>query len=1160
MTIEELVLEISDALQDLSTRLGEENRAQFFSILGLPLPDGLSSSSDLKPVLTAVEDGASAAQALTGTIESLRKTLSSSGGEVDLNDLRTTVEKVVRAVKSIETAIDDADAAGLLADLPKNVSPSTFAKRAAEYIVLRHLETKAPEVLYSLYLLSVADLGTVYDDQTDLAYRDWRLRLDRISGLLQEPVPSLRKHYESTSAESLRPILHEALSSTGIPARWVEKNQTEYLRLFSRVDVAVPSVSPLGIDVELAEKVSQASKTITLDTNVLLTFEVETPLDDVTFKIRQGQPIAVTSSSDVDGHVGAELRRTSTNGPFVVLGTAGGSRIEGRTARFGAGLDVSKSSSGSTPPFTAALELFAALEDARLVVSLEKADGFISKVLPIEKSEVPFSLGVRWSTDTGLQIEGSAGLTAKIGLQAKLGPAKLNTLTLGVEVGDGAPLSLESSVSGGLQLGPLAASVDRIGLEGALVPQKDQPMPFDVDLGFKPPSGLGLSVDASAITGGGYLAFYPEEHRYSGTFELQITNLGVTVVGLLKTKLPESEGFSLLLLITADLPPVQLGFGFVMTGIGGLGGVNRGFEEKPLGKAIRAGNVRSVLFPKNVVANANQIITDLRSFFPARADQHVFGPMLEVGWGTPTVLQMQLSILVSIPTWKIALVGNITMALPDEKAGLIVLNLAVLGVLDLPNQELSIDASLYDSRVVQWTVSGDMSMRLSYGPDPRFLLSVGGFHPRYSPPTGFPSLRRVKASISPPGGNPRLELTGYLAVTSNTFQVGAKVTLAASAGPARVFGQLGFDALFRFNPFSFVIDFYATLKVQIKGKGLSISVDGTLSGPRPFRVKGKIKISILFFSVTVRVNAQIGPGKKKTEKLPVATVLPEIRKQVATPGNWTAQQPDEETQWIRLRDRHADEKNTGKKPDSDLVLAHPLGTLGVRQQVAPLETRLEKYGNARPAHEKYAFASFDVKNADPAKNLDGEKHLTEKFAPAKFRKMSDEEKLEAEAFEDLPAGRTLENGLLHVAGESKAALRKEATLDFEATAIDETNGESEIKAGDLPEGRSWASTQPSEIGQELKKTSRVATGGMRTEGRARYRNDRDPNKLSVSDDRYVVVHRSTMKRLEISGNATKNPASGQPRVQALDTKKEYLDDHPDERGTLQVVATSEVAG
>jgi hypothetical protein len=612
-----------------------------------------------------------------------------------------------------------------------------------------------------------------------------------------------------------------------------------------------------------------------------------------------------------------------------------------------------------------------------------------------------------------------------------------------------------------------------------------------------------------------------------------------------------------------------LGFGFVMTGIGGLGGVNRGFEEKPLGKAIRSGNVNSVLFPENVVANANQIITDLRSFFPARADQHVFGPMLEVGWGTPTILQMQLGVLVSIPTWKIAIVGNISMALPDEKAGLIVINLAVLGVLDLPNQELSIDASLYDSRIIKWSLSGDMAMRLSYGPDPRFFLSMGGTHPRYSPRKGIPRLQRVKASMSPPGGNPRLELSGYLAITPNTFQVGAKVTLAASAGPARVFGQLGFDALFRFNPFSFVVDFYATLKVKIKGKGLSISVDGTLSGPQPFRVKGKVKISILFFKATVRVNAQIGPAKKKEEKLPIAKILPKLTKQVAKPGSWNAQQPDEESQWVRLRDRHAGEKKNGKAPDSDLVLAHPRGTLGVRQQVVPLEMRIEKYGNAKPAHTTYRVVSVTVKNADAQKNLAGQKQLTEKFAPAKFRKMSDEEKLEAEAFEDLPAGRTLVNGLLHVAGApppgsssngGKFPLPKEATLDFEATAIDETNEEEQIKAGDLPQGTSWTTTQPSEIGQELKETSRVARGGMRTEGRARYRNDRDPNKLSVSDDRYVVVRKSTMERLKVSGTATKNPASGQPRVQALDAKKEYLDDHPDERGMLQVVATSEIAG
>ena len=49
--------------------------------------------------------------------------------------------------------------------------------------------------------------------------------------------------------------------------------------------------------------------------------------------------------------------------------------------------------------------------------------------------------------------------------------------------------------------------------------------------------------------------------------QLQVGDLSLTVVGLLKTKLPDTDGYSLLLLVTAELPPIRLGFGFTLNGI-----------------------------------------------------------------------------------------------------------------------------------------------------------------------------------------------------------------------------------------------------------------------------------------------------------------------------------------------------------------------------------------------------------------------------------------------------------------------------------------------------------------------------------------------------------------------------------------------------------------
>ena len=76
----------------------------------------------------------------------------------------------------------------------------------------------------------------------------------------------------------------------------------------------------------------------------------------------------------------------------------------------------------------------------------------------------------------------------------------------------------------------------------------------------------------------------------------------VTVIGVLDTILPDgSHGFSFLLIITFDFPPIQLGFGFTLNGVGGLGGVNRTMNTDALHAGFRAHTLNNVLFPPDPV-------------------------------------------------------------------------------------------------------------------------------------------------------------------------------------------------------------------------------------------------------------------------------------------------------------------------------------------------------------------------------------------------------------------------------------------------------------------------------------------------------------------------------------------------------------------------------
>ena len=181
-------------------------------------------------------------------------------------------------------------------------------------------------------------------------------------------------------------------------------------------------------------------------------------------------------------------------------------------------------------------------------------------------------------------------------------------------------LNAEVAVTLSGALGPVAFSVDAIGLRFRCVFQDGNAGPFDVGLGFKPPKGLGIAIDAGPITGGGFISFDPANHRYAGgILQLQIYSVAVTAIGLLDTRLPDgSPGFSLLIVIAVELPPIQLGFGFTLTGVGGLLGINRTMVRRRLPGGAPDRGHRAVMFPKDPIRNAPQIVSDLRAFFRRR--------------------------------------------------------------------------------------------------------------------------------------------------------------------------------------------------------------------------------------------------------------------------------------------------------------------------------------------------------------------------------------------------------------------------------------------------------------------------------------------------------------------------------------------------------------
>lgn len=644
------------------------------------------------------------------------------------------------------------------------------------------------------------------------------------------------------------------------------------------------------------------------------------------------------------------------------------------------------------------------LHDAALIVSGGDGDGFIRKVLPNEGVRIDLDLALGWSNRKGLYFRGGAGLEATLPVNIDLlGILRIPAVHLALQVGSpggepGVRVTVATTVK--LAIGPVTAVIERFGLDATLgFPAAGGNLAVaDLSLGFQPPKGAGLSIDAGPVSGGGYLFFDTAAEQYGGIVQLSIKKtIALNAIALLTTRLPGlpegQKGFSLLLIITGEFPPLPLGFGFTLNGVGGLIGINRTMMLEPLRDSVRDRSIEGILFPKDPLANATSLIAALQRIFPPAEGRFVFGPMVKVGWGPTQLITIEAALLLELPSpLRLVLLGRMRAVLPDRSAAVVDLRLDVVGILDFDRREASIDASFVDSRLAGFTLTGDMALRLGWGATKAFALAAGGFNPRFSPPPSFPVLRRLALSLSD-SENPRFRLESYLALTSNTIQFGARAELSAKVETA--IGEFGaaamifFDALIELEPFGFIVDLGATIEVTLGGRPLiQAQLLATLSGTKPWHVVGFVEV--VFFG-RHRIPFEASVGDQAPTSLPTIDLLPKLAEAIARHESWATVPPAEAAGMVVLRDAGA----TGA------ALLHPLGRVALRQRLLPFGKRLSRFGSATPAG---GATMFSLSSLVIAGRTEAVAPLLDDFAPGQYDALSEDEKLALPAFEQMQAG------------------------------------------------------------------------------------------------------------------------------------------------------------
>lgn len=985
-TLEQLALKLADILRPLSTHLQQANAADFFRQLGIVVPQNKIAGIkyDLDTVVGKSDALITKAGELLAAIES-----SNLGAIIDKGQ-----ETVALITTLINSFTDIRDALSGVA----NPNVNDLPLNAFNLLLVRYME-QAPGLLPTLEFCNVLQ-STVHnpgsEDDAQPEYTTYQFNLNKLAAWLGNAGKEFKDTYGwgngTFDGKLLFSRLSNILAGINLPAYYEEVASLGTLEMGVLEASVKTDVQPRGILLNTNMSFDTGTQQQT-DGNWKLATKIEATLPGEFGLLMQpnGNINIIPSSPNgaIQGAITAKVTGKKVNGqPFLLVGQAGGSRFEIGEIVIDSGAKMSwnqgqKKASGN-------FRIEGNINKCKIVIDLGSADGFLKDILPVEKITTEFDLKAGVSSENGFYIAGSSALEIELPVHFSIGPVSFEGMTIAVKAKDGKiPIAVGANIKAAL--GPITVSVLDMGITAgfSFPPSRNGNLgPVQLDIGFKPPKGVGVSIDAGIVKGGGFLLLDPDKGEYAGALELSIKNtLQVAAIGIINTKMPDgSKGFSLLVIISATFTPgVALGMGFFLGGIGGMLGIHRTIQVQALLDGVRNNSIGHILFPKDVVANMNTLLPQIKAIFPVQKDQFFIGLMARITWGVPTLVSIDfgLAIEFSNPV-RLVILGVLKVVLPTEDAAILRLQVNFAGVIDFEKKYLAFDASIYNSRILTFALEGDMALRLSWGANKAFLMSVGGFHPAFRPPQELrlPSLKRLTLTIM--SGNPNLVLTAYFAVTSNTVQFGAKIDFRYKLGSFSVVGYLLFDVLFQFSPFKFIARIAAGLAVKMGSTTiLSIDLDFTLSGPTPWNARGIASFSILFFSVKVRLNVTWGESQNVIE--PSIPVLPRIMEALSLDANWSAELPPNRANLV----------TPGKiTPEPGEIILLPFGSLKVSQTILPLQMEIQRFGNHKPQDIKQAdITAFTLGGAAMALQ-----EVKESFVPSAFKNLADKDKLKSPSY------------------------------------------------------------------------------------------------------------------------------------------------------------------
>lgn len=448
-------------------------------------------------------------------------------------------------------------------------------------------------------------------------------------------------------------------------------------------------------------------------------------------------------------------------------------------------------------------------------------------------------------------------------LAKKTGPLTLSGIALSYEGG-----TLRIHLDASVLIGPIGAGVQGLNLVLNLSKVKGLHdllnIPIDVQI-----EGFDMSFDRKPVMLAGALHHKPGSNQYYGGVAITLSSFSIAALGMYD-QIPA----------TATMPAYDSFFVYAMAegllftvGWAEVRGIIAGFGYNSRLRLPTVDQLTNFPLIQGFTApggfNMNDAITSLtgRDAFVTPSMGSLWLALGLVIRACEAIdMRAVATVALGPDQTEIGLIARATASLPrgaKPSDALVVIDLSVVGKLDLVHGELSVDGQINPTSFIlnkDCRPSGGFAIRTWFGKGSPYagdwVVTFGGYHPMYQVPAHYPIPKRLGISWNL---SSNLKITGnaYAAVTPGAIMAGGMLQAVFSAGPFGAHFDAHADFLVNLKPLHYEAEIaisagvYYEIRVWCIRKKISVNVGASLhlEGP-PIHGKVHFDLCVVSFDVS----------------------------------------------------------------------------------------------------------------------------------------------------------------------------------------------------------------------------------------------------------------------------------------------------------------------